>query len=80
MRLHYVENGDPTKPMILFLHGFPEFWYSWRHQIVEFSKYYFTIALDLRGFGESDLLRNSGSYTIENHVKEIRAFIEFLSM
>lgn len=40
IKLHYVESGDSSKPLMLFLHGYPEFWYSWRHQIVEFSKDY----------------------------------------
>lgn len=38
IRLHYVEAGDRKKPLMLFVHGFPEFWFCWRHQITEFSK------------------------------------------
>jgi hypothetical protein len=38
VRLHYVEAGKKGKPLIFFLHGFPEFWYSWRHQIRHFKK------------------------------------------
>lgn len=40
--------------MMLFLHGFPEVWYSWRHQLPEFSQNYFTVALNMRGYGDSD--------------------------
>ena len=40
VKIHYVEKGDPSKPLMLFVHGFPEFWYSWRYQITEFSKDY----------------------------------------
>lgn len=40
IRLHYVEAGDKSKPLMVFVHGFPEFWYCWRHQITEFSKDY----------------------------------------
>jgi pimeloyl-ACP methyl ester carboxylesterase len=36
IRMHYVTIGN--SPLIVFLHGFPEFWYSWRHQIPFFSK------------------------------------------
>ena len=32
-RLHVVETGDPAGPLLVLLHGFPEFWYSWRNQI-----------------------------------------------
>lgn len=40
VKIHYVEKGDRSKPLMLFIHGFPEFWYSWRHQLKEFSKDY----------------------------------------
>ena len=40
LKMHYVEKGDPSRPMMLFLHGFPEFWFLWRHQIEYFSKNY----------------------------------------
>ena len=47
VRFHYVDSGDESRPLILFLHGFPEFWYSWRHQIVEFSKDYRFVSVTL---------------------------------
>ena len=40
LKLHCVVGGSSDKPLMLFLHGFPEFWYSWRHQLKEFSKDY----------------------------------------
>jgi pimeloyl-ACP methyl ester carboxylesterase len=40
MKLHCVVNGSKDKPLMLFLHGFPETWYSWRHQLKEFSSDY----------------------------------------
>jgi pimeloyl-ACP methyl ester carboxylesterase len=38
--MHYVEKGGDTsgKPLMVFLHGFPEFWFSWRNQLEYFSK------------------------------------------
>ena len=38
LRLHYVESGDPGKPLLLFVHGWPQFWFAWRHQIEHFQK------------------------------------------
>lgn len=38
IRLHYVENGDRSKPLMLLVHGFPEFWFTWRKQLQHFSK------------------------------------------
>lgn len=37
LKMHYVEKGDHTKPLLVFLHGFPEFWFSWRHQLEHFA-------------------------------------------
>ena len=40
IRMHYVSNGAEDKPLMLLVHGFPEFWYSWRHQLREFKDKY----------------------------------------
>jgi len=40
LKLHCVVGGQSDKPLMLFLHGFPDFWYSWRHQLKEFCKDY----------------------------------------
>ncbi|HVV77403.1 MAG TPA: alpha/beta hydrolase [Mycobacteriales bacterium] len=53
IRLHVAEAG--TGPLVLLLHGFPEFWWSWRHQLVALSEAGFrVVAPDLRGYGASD--------------------------
>jgi len=45
--MHYVESGkgDGTKPLMVFLHGFPEFWFSWRYQLKHFSRDFWYIPL-----------------------------------
>ncbi len=51
--LHIVEAGDG--PLVLLLHGFPEFWWSWRHQLTALSDAGFrAVAVDLRGYGATD--------------------------
>ena len=66
IKIHYVEEGDRDKPMMLFVHGFPEFWYSWRHQMKYFAKEgYYVVALDLPGYGDSEKPDNLDQY----HVK-----------
>ena len=69
IRLHYVEAGEG--PPVLLLHGFPEFWYGWRHQIpflVEAG--YRVIVPDLRGYNRSDRPRGVGSYRLETIVED----------
>jgi hypothetical protein len=36
LKMHYVEKGDKSKPLMIFVHGFPAFWFSWRHQLTYF--------------------------------------------
>ena len=53
IRMHYVQAG--TGPLVIFCHGFPESWYSWRHQLRAFADRGFrAIAPDQRGYGETD--------------------------
>jgi len=57
VRLHVVECADaPTnRPLVLLMHGFGEFWWSWRHQITALTNAGFrAVAVDLRGYGDSD--------------------------
>ena len=63
VKLHYVEKGDPSKPLLLLLHGFPAFWYCWHYQIKALSKDYWVVAVDMRGYGESDKPEGKENYT-----------------
>lgn len=56
---------------MLMLHGFPEFWYSWRHQIPEFARDYKVVALDLRGYNESEKPVSLAAYRLEELVKDV---------
>ncbi|KAG7305674.1 hypothetical protein JYU34_009783 [Plutella xylostella] len=77
-KLHYVESGDPSKPLMVFLHGFPEFWYSWRHQITEFNKDYWCIAIDMRGYGDSERPDGLEAYDLKQLVEDVRDLIRQL--
>ena len=52
---HYVEEGAPEGPIILFLHGLPEGWYSWHEVLARVDHAYRLIAIDMKGYGRSDL-------------------------
>jgi pimeloyl-ACP methyl ester carboxylesterase len=55
---HYVEAGEGEP--IVFLHGLPESWYSWHYQLESLSDDYRVIAVDLKGYGQSD--KSDGDY------------------
>ena len=77
VRLHYVTAGKG--PLILFLHGFPEFWYEWKNQLVEFGKDHQAVAPDLRGYNLSDKPAELDQYRMANLVEDVRAFADHLS-
>lgn len=69
VRLHYVEAG--AGPLVLLLHGFPEFWYSWRHQIAALAEAGFhAVAPDMRGYDASEKPVGVESYRIERLVAD----------
>jgi len=75
VRLHYVEQG--AGPLVVLLHGFPEFWYSWRHQIPALAEAGFrVIAPDQRGYNTSEKPRGVRSYRVEHLVDDVAALIQ----
>ena len=52
IRFHYVTAGQG--PLVLLLHGFPQFWYAWRHQIPALAARFKVVAPDLRGYGDTE--------------------------
>jgi len=62
VKLHYVTLGSKTAPMILMIHGFPDFWFTWRDLMAELSKEYFVVAYDQRGFNKSDKPEGQKNY------------------
>ena len=75
VRLHFVEQGEG--PLVVLLHGFPEFWYSWRHQIPTLAEAGFrVIAPDQRGYNTSEKPPGVRSYRIEHLVDDVAALIE----
>ena len=73
IRLHYVTQGEGA--LMLMLHGFPEFWYSWRYQISEFAQDYKVVAIDLRGYNESEKPQKRTAYAISELVKDVAGVI-----
>jgi pimeloyl-ACP methyl ester carboxylesterase len=75
--LHYVEAGDG--PMIVLLHGFPEFWYGWRLQIERLAKAGFrVVAPDMRGYNLSSRPDGVSAYAADKLADDIRGLIQKL--
>src|SRR5215470_18072052 len=63
VRLHYVTQGEGK--LVVLLHGFPEFWYSWRHQIPVLAQHFKVVAPDMRGYNDSDKPAGVASYRLD---------------
>ena len=75
---HYVETGPSDGEVIIFMHGVPESWYCWHHQIRDFSKDYHIYAFDLKGYGQSD--KKLGDYRWEAVMEEFVAVLDKLGL
>ncbi len=77
IKLHVMEAGPQDGPMLLFLHGFPEFWYAWRRQIGYFAeKGYLVVVPDQRGYNLSDKPQGIAAYKIDELAKDIVGLID----
>ncbi|HEX3033670.1 MAG TPA: alpha/beta hydrolase [Thermodesulfobacteriota bacterium] len=77
IRMHYVSAG--SGPMVLLLHGFPEFWYSWRHQIPALSEKFHVVAPDMRGYNKTDKPLKVEDYSANNLIADVAGLIQKLA-
>jgi pimeloyl-ACP methyl ester carboxylesterase len=77
IRLHVAEQGEG--PLVILCHGFPECWYSWRHQLPALAKAGFrAVAPDLRGYGRSDRPEETEKYSILHDIGDIVGLVDAL--
>jgi pimeloyl-ACP methyl ester carboxylesterase len=74
LRLHYAQRGSGEK-LVLFLHGFPECWYSWRYQLPIFGDEYTVVAPDMRGYNLSDKPARVEDYRMDLLVDDVLGLI-----
>ncbi|QQV78004.1 alpha/beta hydrolase [Sphingomonas aliaeris] len=75
--LHVVDAGPVDGPVVILLHGFPEFWWAWRYQIDPLAEAgYRVIVPDMRGYGESDPPQDVASYTLDTLVADVVALAD----
>lgn len=78
VKIHYVTVG--SGPTILFVHGFPDFWYTWRHQMAGLEDRFRCVAMDTRGYNQSDKPKGVDSYSLELLQSDVSAVIDDLGV
>lgn len=76
VKIHYVTLGQG--PLVIMIHGFPDFWYTWRHQIDGLSDQFQVVAVDLRGYNDSDKPKGVENYAMPVLASDIVAVIRHL--
>lgn len=75
--LHIVEAGNAGDPVVILIHGFPEFWWAWRHQITPLANAgYHVIVPDMRGYNQSDAPREISVYTLDTLAADVVALAD----
>ncbi len=76
VRLHYVSVG--TGKLVMFVHGFPEFWGEWQNQLADIGKDHQAVAPDMRGYNLSSKPADVAKYHIKELIEDLRALAEYL--
>jgi pimeloyl-ACP methyl ester carboxylesterase len=71
VKIHYVASGKG--PLVILLHGFPDYWYTWRAQMPALAKHFQVVAIDLRGYNKSDQPKGVENYTVEKLLGDVDA-------
>jgi pimeloyl-ACP methyl ester carboxylesterase len=73
VRIHYVTKGEG--PLVVLIHGFPDYWYSWRDQIPALAERFQVVAIDQRGYNQSSQPTGVENYTVDKLVSDVAAVI-----
>ncbi len=73
VKLHYVSIG--SGPVVILLHGFPDFWYTWRHQMDALAADHRVVAMDLRGYNKSDKPKGVEQYDMKLLIADVEAVL-----
>lgn len=73
VQLHYMAGGEG--PLVVFIHGFPDFWYTWRHQLDAVAATHAVAAMDTRGYNLSGQPSGEAAYDMERLVADVAAVI-----
>jgi epoxide hydrolase 4 len=78
VKIHYAALGKKSNPLVVMIHGFPDFWYTWRDQMDALSKDYYVVAIDQRGYNLSDKPKGVENYDVKFLVGDVVAVIKSL--
>ena len=78
VKIHYAALGDKKNPLVVMIHGFPDFWYSWRDQMAALSNDYYCVAIDQRGYNLSDKPKGVENYDMRLLVGDVAAVVKHL--
>lgn len=78
VKIHFAALGSKNAPLIVMIHGFPDFWYSWRDQMDALSKDYYVVAIDQRGYNLSDKPKGVENYDMRLLIGDVVAVIKHL--
>ncbi len=78
VKIHYVSLGRNEDPLVVMIHGFPDFWYSWRAQMPELAKHFHVVAIDQRGYNLSGQPEGVENYTTVKLVDDVVAVVKHL--
>lgn len=78
VKIHFAALGKPSAPLLVMIHGFPDFWYTWRDQMDALSKDFYTVAIDQRGYNLSDKPKGAEQYDMTLLVGDVAAVIKHL--
>jgi pimeloyl-ACP methyl ester carboxylesterase len=73
VKIHYAKIGNG--PLMVMLHGYPDYWYTWRHQMEALSKQFTVVAIDLRGYNKSDKPTGVQNYAMRLLIGDVTAVI-----
>ncbi len=76
VKIHYVSLGRKQDPLVVMIHGFPDFWYSWRAQMPALAKQFHVVAIDQRGYNLSGQPEGVESYTTGKLVADVVAVVK----
>jgi pimeloyl-ACP methyl ester carboxylesterase len=73
VKIHYVTSGEG--PLVVMIHGFPDYWYTWRAQMPALAKHFQVVAIDQRGYNKSDQPEGVENYALDKLVGDVAAVV-----